>query len=100
MTDAGEFNRSLFQDCDLFDVRSIATIGSFGRVDHWKARALAPCSSYFHLHQLTDDDGRVIGYATHTQSAQWGGLEYRKAARNRKLAGKGQAWDVTPTSGW
>lgn len=89
---------SLFPDCDLFNTRLIAQAAGFGqRVDHWSTRAL--CGSFFHLNPITavNSTGHeyVIGWATHTQSAQWGGLEYRKAARDRQLAGK----RVTDVSG-
>ena len=84
-----EFKTWLFPDCDVFDERSIAALAGFGeRIDNFKARALAPGSSYFHLHPLTDDDGRVLGYATHTTSAGAGAAAYRGAAKARQAAGK------------
>lgn len=91
LTASGEFDVSSFPGCNLFDDRSIAAEAGFGmRVDNWKARGLAPCSSYWHLIPIVDD-GAVLTYATHTNSAQAGGLAYRKDAKARQLTGKRKA---------
>jgi hypothetical protein len=89
--DGTGLDTAVFSGCNVFDERAIAQEAGFGhRVDHWKARAL--CGSYFHLYRITaiDPDGHVvtIGWATHTQSARWGGQKYREAARSHQLAGK------------
>lgn len=95
LSNRGEFKASEFPDCDLFADRTIASTAGFGRVDHWKDRALAPGSSYFHLHRIEDDEGRVLGYATAQNSAEQGGINYRCAAKDRQLSGKRASWDVT-----
>jgi hypothetical protein len=103
--DGAGLETALYPDCNVFAEREIAEAAGFGRVDHWKARAL--CGSFFHLRPITaiDADGRVyrVGWATHTQSARWGGEKYREAARARQLAGRPggrpRASDVSAGSG-
>lgn len=100
LTDAGDFDRSAFPGpgCDLFNLGAIATVARFPNVYDFKRRVLAPCSSYFHLHQIVDDDGNVLGYVTRTNSAQEGARVYRAAKRARQLAGK-RVTDVSGGSG-
>lgn len=104
LTDAGDFDRSAFPgpSCDLFNLwailGAIATVARFPNVYDFKRRVLAPCSSYFHLHQIVDDDGKVLGYVTRTNSAQEGARIYRAAKRARQLAGK-RVTDVSGGSG-
>lgn len=83
----GEFKAHEFSGCNLFDVRSIAHAAGLSRPDNFK-RALTDTSSHFHLHALKDDDGKVLSYATHVDSAFAGGESYRQAAKARMFAGK------------
>jgi hypothetical protein len=64
----------------------------------FKRRQLAPCSSYFHLFQIVDEAGTVLGYVTRTNSAQEGERKYRAAAGARQRAGK-RVTDVSAGSG-
>lgn len=98
LTDTGGFDRSAFPDCDLFSLRAIATAAGFPSMYDFKRRQLAPCSSYFHLHQIIDDEWNVLGYITRTNSAEEGKRAYRAAAKVRQLAGKRIEWDVSSGS--
>lgn len=101
LSDTGEFKTWWFSDCDLFDVRSIAAADpdeGFTRVDDFLKRVVTDPSSPIHLHQLINDDGHGIGYATAQNSAERGWKNYRSAAKARQLAGKRPAWDVSSAS--
>ena len=97
LTDAGDFDRSAFPGppCDLFSLGAVAAALDGPNVYDFKRRQLAPCSSYFHLFQIVDGAGTVLGYVTRTNSAQEGERKYRAAAGARQLAGK----RVTEVSG-
>jgi hypothetical protein len=93
LADDDTFDPWSLEDCDLFDWGGIAAAAGFTNVYDFKRRALAPCSSYFHLHQLKsdewpDDDKWPLGIATTQHSAEIGGQRYRAAMTARQLAGK------------
>ena len=90
----GDFDRSQFPDCDLFDLRTIAAAAGLPRVDDFKRRVMTDPTSPIHLWPIYDDFG-VLGWATATNSAEQGGRNYRSAASARQLAGK----RVTEVSG-
>ncbi|MFZ2541130.1 MAG: hypothetical protein WAW75_05070 [Gallionella sp.] len=82
----GDFKKESFQDCNLYGTRNIFSHAGFTRAD--KFIDALDVGSHWHLHQIINDDGKILGYVTHINSAQAGGENYRIAARQRMVAGK------------
>lgn len=78
LKDDGTFNAATLGDCNLFDIRSIAAAAGYRDVRYFIAKVFADPSSPFHAHPINcDETGRVMLYATHSNSADWGGREFR-----------------------
>ena len=97
LTGEGYFDGSSLQDCDVFNISSIAALCGFLNVAHFRDVVLADsdCPIHFRKLALSDDEElRRNGYiyATHTTSAMAGGkmwhLQQRAAAQARIFGGK------------
>ena len=94
LTDDGEFDRDLLLDCDLFDIRSIAAAAGCRNFAYFRDVILTDPSSPFHMRRIVLRDSKTARregdiFATHTDSAGWGGDQWRarqrQAARERAL---------------
>lgn len=77
-TTDGQFKPEAFSGCNLFNVRSFAAAAGYGDVRHFVEKVLTDPSSPFHAHPIATETGRIVGYATHTTSAEWGGRQHRQ----------------------
>lgn len=86
LNDDGVFDTSKYPDCNLFGDHNIADFLNL-RTDKFKdAREVGSC---WHLHLIKNDEGKITGSTTHTNSATWGyEKNYKPAAKKRMLAGK------------
>lgn len=74
----GTFNTAPLSDCNLFDVRSIASAAGYSDSKYFIETVIADPSSPLHLHELCDEElGKPLVLATHSNSAAWGGKEWR-----------------------
>jgi hypothetical protein len=91
----GTFNRSAFQDCNIFDPRTFAAAAGYSDVRYFVSSVLTNPSSPFHAHPIRTENGIVVGYATHTDSAHYGGKKFR----NEALAAQ-TGWPEPPRAMW
>jgi hypothetical protein len=86
--------RARYRDCDLFRMDSIAVAAGY-RDARYFVTIFTASGSPWHSREVRDVDGRVVGRATHTQSAEAGS----KKARRRANAARGYYTDPSSGSG-
>ncbi len=91
LNDDGTFDASAFGDCNLFDVRSIAAAAGYRDSRYFIAKVLTNPTSPFHAHPVNAENGRTLTYATHANSAWWGGKQFRAAKLAAQIGPEGVA---------
>jgi len=76
LDDDGKFNTAAYSDCNLYDKASIAAAAGYS-VRYYFEVVVTDGTSSFHLHQIKQQNGRVVGYATHDNSAEFGRKQHR-----------------------
>jgi hypothetical protein len=80
----GELNTDLLPDCNRYTRDAIAKAASFS--NPWRFENQALNDKRFHHHKIRDDDGRLLTYCTHADSAAAWGAWARADNEARRLA--------------
>lgn len=75
-----DVRRALTMGCDIFCVRSFAAAAGYKSPRYFVANVLTDPGSLFHAVPIRDVEGRVISWATRTESAAAGGERARVVA--------------------
>jgi hypothetical protein len=83
----GNFDRGLLPDCNLFDVRSIAAVCGFRDRAYFRDIVLPHPDCPIHVHRIVLRDQKTgnrveVVYATHQNSADFGGQMWREMTTN------------------
>ena len=94
LLDDGSLDPEKFPDCDLFNVNTIAAVAGYSP-EWFEKEVVTDPSSPFHLQKIQNAQGNTISWATHANSAEWGGTEFRKETEKVKRANLKQFTDVS-----
>jgi len=88
VTRDGLFNCAALPDCNLYDVRTIAAEANYD-ARYFRDVVLTHSGSPFHVHKISAENadgskGRILVYATHTDSAHAGREQFRAATMARQ----------------
>jgi hypothetical protein len=101
LNDDGTLDRSALPDCDLFAIQSITNAAGYSDPDYFAGTILADPRSFFNAHRIPlidEEKGSRVGevFATHTNSAIYGGFARRKqVAAERRVGIASAATDVS-----